>query len=360
VTFSFPGDTRFRLLCGNIIKKVKELKVGIDNYGLFPLGMEPLEVLKWAKKNGAAGVQFSGLEPEMIRKIDRIYLNDLKQLAASENLYIEWGGAQHIPRDMTTWSKKDIFEINKKAAEEAEILGTQIIRSCSGGLMRWHSDSPMTETLISETAACLRSQKQMLKDHNVILSIEIHFEFTTHELLRLFNQCETEPGNYLGICLDTMNLLTMLEDPVQGTDRILPWVTSTHLKDGGILLTDEGMITFATEIGKGIIDLKKIAHRLAQLPYDINLSIEDHGGQFLLPIYEPLFLSKFPDLTAQEFAALVRMAKTAEVSMKQGKCTITEREKWPEVCETRMKRDIENLKRIISHIEYKDYRERIL
>jgi sugar phosphate isomerase/epimerase len=335
---------------------MKKLKIGIDNYGLFPLGMEPLDVLKWAKKNGAEGVQFSGLEPERSRNIDRAYLNDLKQLAASENLYIEWGGARHIPRDMTTWGKKDVVEINKKAAKEAETLGTRIIRSCSGGLMRWNPDSPQTETLISETAQCLRSQKQMLKDHNVILSIEVHFEFTTYELLRLFDQCEAEPGDYLGICLDTMNLLTMLEDPVQGTDRILPWVTSTHLKDGGILLTDEGTVTFATEIGKGIIDLEKIVLRLAQLSYDVNLSIEDHGGQFLLPIYDPMFLSKFPDLTTQEFAALVRMAKTTEASMKQGKCAITEREKWPEVCETRMKQDIENLKKIISHREHRDHR----
>lgn len=326
---------------------MKKLKIGIDNYGLFPLGMEPLDVLKWAKENGAEGVQFSGLEPERSRNIDRAYLNDLKQLAASENLYIEWGGARHIPRDMTTWGKKDVLEINRKAAKEAETLGTRIIRSCSGGLMRWNPDSPMTETLISETAQCLRSQKQMLKDHNVILSIEVHFEFTTYELLRLFDQCEAEPGDYLGICLDTMNLFTMLEDPVQGTDRILPWVTSTHLKDGGILLTDEGMVTFATEIGKGIIDLEKIARRLASLPFDINLSIEDHGGQFLLPIYDPLFISKFPDLTAQEFAALVHMAKSTEESMKKGKCTITGREKWPEICETRMKQDIENLKKKI-------------
>ena len=48
--------------------------------------------------------------------------------------------------------------------------------------------------------------------------------------------CEAEPGGWLGICLDTMNLLTMIEDPVMATRRLLPWVVSTHIKDGGVLM----------------------------------------------------------------------------------------------------------------------------
>ena len=85
---------------------------------------------------------------------------------------LEWGGGQHIPFDTTTWKKKDIFKIKQKAAEEANILNTRIIRSCSGGLMRWQPASPMTETLLQETAKSLNAQRQMLKDHNVILALK--------------------------------------------------------------------------------------------------------------------------------------------------------------------------------------------
>lgn len=228
---------------------MKTCRIGIDSYGLYPLELAPPETLHWAKTNGAEGVQFSGLTHEETEKIDTAYLKDLAQYALFNNLYIEWGGGQHIPFDTTTWAKKDIFRINRKAAEEAAVLGTRIVRSCSGGLMRWQPESPMTETLLVETANNLRSQRQMLKDHNIILAIETHFEFSTHELIRLFDRCEAEPGDYLGICLDTMNLLTMLEEPVSATGRILPWVVSTHIKDGALLLTSEGLITFPTEIG---------------------------------------------------------------------------------------------------------------
>jgi len=326
---------------------MKTLRIGIDNYSLHPLQLSPLGMLQWAKDNGVEGVLFSGLSPEEGKKIDAVYLKDLAQYAASNNLYLEWGGGQHIPFDTDTWRKKDIFEINRKASEEAAILGSRIVRSCSGGLMRWQAESPMTETLLQEMAENLRPQRRMLKDNKVILAIETHFEFTTQELLRLFERCDAEPGDYLGICLDTMNLLTMLEDPVKATERILPWVVSTHIKDGALLLTSEGLVTFPAEIGKGVVDLQKIVERISLLPREIHLSVEDHGGSFSLPIFDTLFLSKFPDLNLQEFVCLVQMARRTEEAVRSGRLAIVERENWPEICESRLQRDIRGLKKLL-------------
>ena len=325
---------------------MKKMAVGIDNYCLHPLELAPLEVLKWAEENGAEGVQFSGLNPDIAEKVDTAYLSDLSGFAQDRDLYLEWGGAQHIPFDTKTWEKKDLAAVNRKVAEQAAILGTRIVRSCSGGLMRWDPISPMTETLLEETAKALRDLRQMLMDNNVILAIETHFEFTTHELLRLFDRCDTVPGEYLGICLDTMNLLTMLEDPIHATQRILPWVVCTHIKDGAVILDDSGLITFPVEIGKGVIDLTKICSFFEPLSRKINLTIEDHGGSFSLPVFDSLFLSKFPDLTAGEFARIIRMAHQAEEKGQSGELAVTKRKDWPEICEARVKRDIQALRQL--------------
>lgn len=327
---------------------MRNLRVGIDNYGLYPLGFDALQVLEWARDNGAEGVQFSGISPEESQRIDPARLKDLSQFASANDLYLEWGGGQHIPFDMQTWMKKDIFEFNRKSAKEAEILGTRIIRSCSGGLMRWNPDNPKTEALIEESAASLRSQKQMLRDHNVVLAIETHFEFTTFELLRLFERCNTEPGDYLGICLDTMNLLTMLEDPVSATERILPWVVSTHIKDGGLILEFEDLISFPAEIGQGVIDLTQIISLLDSLPHRVNLSIEDHGGSFVLPVSNPKFRAEFPDLSQEEFNKLLGLAKRTKKRMTNEGLLIVERTRWSEICEERLKRDLVVLKRLAS------------
>jgi sugar phosphate isomerase/epimerase len=326
---------------------MKKIRIGIDNYGLQPLKLSPLEILKWAERNGAEGVHFSGLSAGERNVVDAAYLKDLAQYASSHNLYLEWGGGEHIPFDTNAWEKKDIFKVNRKAAEEAAILGTRVVRSCSGGLMRWRPESPSTGTLLQETARSLRSQRSMLKDYNVILAIETHFEFTTHELLRLFEQCAAEPGDYLGICLDTMNLLTMLEEPLRATERILPWVVSTHIKDGALLLNNEGLVSFPAEIGKGVIDFRPIVERLSSLPRQVHLSIEDHGGSFSLPIFKSHFLSQFPDLSLEEFVSLISLAQRAEELVQGGELFVEEREKWPQVCESRLNRDIQALRKIL-------------
>lgn len=333
---------------GYKMKSNKKFRVGIDNYSLFPLNLSPMETLVWAKDFGAEGVAFSGLQSEFYDNIDNVVLLDLKQFAAENNLYLEWGGAQHIPRDMVSWQKKDISKINQKSAVEAQKLGTRIVRSCSGGLMRWNPENPATEILLHETANALKSQRQMLMDHNVILAIETHFEFTTFELLKIFEYCETEPGEYLGICLDTMNLLTMLENPVFATERILPWIVSTHIKDGGLLFTSEGLKSFVTEIGCGAVEIEKILRRLFSLDREVHLSIEDHGGDFNIPIFNPTFLSRFPDLNTNELASLTRIAYLSQKKVEKGKCEVLDRKKWLKICEDRVKKDIGNLKKMVA------------
>jgi hypothetical protein len=49
---------------------------------------------------------------------------------------------------------------------------------------------------------------------------------------------------------------------------------------GFISQIDSELTTFPVEIGKGVIDLRKICVLLDQTQRNINLTIEDHGGEF--------------------------------------------------------------------------------
>jgi sugar phosphate isomerase/epimerase len=245
----------------------------------------------------------------------------MRQLAATHGLYLEWGGASHIPRRMDTWERADLLARNRRAAAEAQALGARVVRSCSGGLMRWDPSASSTDALLRETAAAVTSQATMLRDHGVVLAIELHLEFTTHKLLRLFEQCDAAPGDYLGVVLDTMNLRTLLEDPLRATRRILPWVVATHVKDGGLRLTRDGLESFPTGIGESAIDLPRILVRLAgQAPGCRTLSVEDHGGTFSLLISDRRFLRESPDLTAEELVDLVALARRTEAALDAGRC----------------------------------------
>jgi hypothetical protein len=186
----------------------------------------------------------------------------------------------------------------------------------------------------------------MLRDHNTILAIETHFEFTTFELLRVFEWCGVKPGDCLGVCLDTMNLLTMLEEPLMAAQRILPWVVSTHIKDGGICMSDDGLKSFTCPMGSGIVNNGEIIKLLDSLDHEVNLSLEDHGGSFDLPIFNSRFLQEFPDLSSGEMIAILELAGETNRYIESGKIKAIEREKWPEECEARIRHGIEKLKDI--------------
>jgi sugar phosphate isomerase/epimerase len=326
---------------------MRKLKVGIDSYSLKPLDLSPFELLEWAVMNGADGVQFSEVNVPPGTAVDRTFLQELRSFAEENRLYIEWGGGEHVPFHLDTGAPKDILAGNRKAAGQAFELGVATIRSCSGGLMRWNKDSPATEEILVKMAASLREQKPMLRDFGVILAIETHFEFTSFELLRLFEMCGAVPGEYLGICLDTMNLLTMLEDPVMATRRLLPWIVTTHIKDGGLMLAADGFVSFTAETGKGVIDFASIFEALAAVHPRVTLTVEDHGGDFLIPVADPDFLARFPDLSVPELVRLQGLAVRTRALMDAGKLAILPRDRWPAVCEPRVKRDIKTVRRII-------------
>jgi 3-oxoisoapionate decarboxylase len=319
------------------------LRVGLDNYGLFPLGLSPLATLSWAVAHGAEGVAFSGLTADQDAAMDDRALDDMSAFAQAHGLYLEWGGAQHVPRDLTTWERRDITNVNRRARARAARLGATVVRSCSGGLMRWHDDAPPTETLLRETADAMRREAPEWRDAGITLAIETHFEFTSYELVRLFDMCEAPPGGWLGICLDTMNLLTMMEDPVAATRRLLPWVVSTHMKDGGVGLDADGLLTFPTAIGDGVVDLRAIVDLVAATGREVHLSVEDHAGSFRLPVFDPVFLGKFPDLTVEEFSRLVALALQSSA---RASAIPLPREEWPRVAERRMADDVSALREL--------------
>jgi sugar phosphate isomerase/epimerase len=326
---------------------MRKLKVGVDSYSLKPLNLTPFELLEWAVLNEAEGVQFSEINLPPGTSADKTFLQELRSYAEENRLYIEWGGGEHIPLDLATGKPKDIQAVNRRAADQALHLGSPTVRSCSGGLMRWKKQGPSTDELLRAMAPALRDQKPMLRDFGVTLAIETHFEFTSFELVRLFDMCGAVPGEYLGICLDTMNLLTMLEDPVLATKRLLPWIVTTHIKDGGLLLTEDGFVSFTAEAAKGVVDLAAIIEALGAAHPQITLTVEDHGGDFSIPVHDPEFLARFPDLTVPELVPLLKLAERTRTLRDAGKLAVLSRDRWPAVCGERVRRDIQAVRRIV-------------
>jgi 3-oxoisoapionate decarboxylase len=269
-------------------------------------------------------------------------------MASDLGLYIEWGGATHIPYNTINWKPADLLPLILKSAGEASAAGATIIRSSSGGMVRVNPSNPSTLRLMKATTAELKRLLPVLRDNGVVLAIETNFEFTTFELLKIFEKCEVDPGDCLGICLNTFNLLTMLEDPVQATGRIAPWVVSTRLNDGGLVFNDAGMTAFPAAMGSGIVDLTAIVSILLKQKAAINLTVYSSAGSNLLPVHEPWYISQFKDLTISEYNNLMLLENRAEELIEEGNLVITRNNEWEDVCEARLRSDLKKLKELAS------------
>jgi 3-oxoisoapionate decarboxylase len=322
---------------------MRPFKIGIDGRVLGPLGLSPFETLDWAIMNEADGVQFSaGAGPSP----DRSFLRELAQYADENRLYLEWGGAEYVPLDPVTGRPRDISSVNRDAAEQAHVLGVDTVRAAASGPKRWEKGAETADERFRLSARTLREQGPMLRDAGVTLALETGSAFTTYDLLRLFEMCGVRPGEHLGICLDTMNVLTLLEDPVEAAGRVLPWVVTTHIKDGAILLAEDGFIAFAAEAGTGVIDLETIIGRLGTLDRGVNLSLEDHAGGVPVPAFAPDFPAALPDLAATELLSILKLSMKGQRLLDEGGLSILEPERWAEHCERRLKRGLRALRRM--------------
>jgi hypothetical protein len=104
------------------------------------------------------------------------------------------------------------------------------------------------------------------------------------------------------------------------------------------------------EAGTGIVDWEKVLKRLATLDREVNLSIEDHGGSFDIPIFDSTFLSKFPDLTVLEMSRLLKLADKSKKMLNAGEIAIMPRPEWHKHCEGRMKNGVRNIKAIVTKV----------
>ena len=90
----------YRLLRTNTgIACLMSFRVGIDSYCLNPLKLPPDAMLNWVSERGGQGVQFSEIHISTGQTADDGLLREIAAAAKAADLYLEWGGGQHVPFD---------------------------------------------------------------------------------------------------------------------------------------------------------------------------------------------------------------------------------------------------------------------
>ncbi|MHB1004782.1 MAG: sugar phosphate isomerase/epimerase family protein [Chloroflexota bacterium] len=297
------------------------MKIGTDQYTIHHLtGLAGVGVLELARTHGLEGVQFLDIR-RVSPTLDAGQLREAGQYARQYDLYMEIGipcpnphraaplGLQDGDGDLVLGLSRHLDIIARTC------VGSRAVRCFIGGPGDRFKTAVPWEQQVRDTMAVVTRLRPQLRDLGLRLAFETHADITSFEAIRLVEELGLDVA---GICLDTGNLFIGVEDPLLATRRAAPYTVTTHIKDGILFFGDDGLVYNPRACGEGALPLRQIVEVLYQANPDLNLSIEDHGRLFAVPIFNDALLGSFPDLSAMELAHLVRVARDCERKIATG------------------------------------------
>lgn len=285
---------------------MKNFRVGVDSGTLGWLKLKPLEQLDYVHQIGLDGIQFPAIR-KLSPRLDAGELREIKTHAGRLGLSTEASVMSCNPRLASFYFRETISE-----EEHLRRIGDEIRLAAACGWHELHTclaehrqplEVPWAEHLAS-TADFLKKLRPVLREHGSRINVEPHGDITTFELVRL---AEEVGPDWVGICLDTANVVCHCEEPLAAIRRAAPYTHLTHLKDALLFFGPRGFVRQTVPPGRGVIDWREALTILAAHSPGLLLAIEDHKYLFAYDCFEPAWLSGYPDLTVAELGAVMKL-----------------------------------------------------
>lgn len=245
-----------------------------------------LDLLEHCHALGAAGIQatLSSLEPDFLRK--------LRGAAGEYGMYLEL---------QTGLPKQDTAAFERQVAAAKELGARSIRTACLGG-RRYETFSTLEEfrKFDSESRRWIEQALRIVEKHRIPLAIENHKDRTADELAALLKSYSSE---YLGVCLDTGNNISLLDDPVEVVRVLAPYAITTHIKDMAVEEYADGFLLSEVPLGRGMLNSKQIVGTIlaARPKADITLEMITRDP-LKIPCLTEKYWATFPDRNGRHLA----------------------------------------------------------
>jgi 3-oxoisoapionate decarboxylase len=151
----------------------------------------------------------------------------------------------------------------------------------------------------------------ILKKHRMKLGIENHKGWRAAEQAAWMKSLGSE---WVGVCLDFGNNLSLCEDPMDTARTLAPYVVYAHIKDMAVEEYEDGFLLSEVPMGEGFLDLKQIVQLLRQQDPNMIFNLEMITRDPLkIPVYTPKYWATFDDayspLPGRELATVLTLVK---------------------------------------------------
>ena len=255
------------------------MKVGIDSYCYHrffgevydhqhpPAKQMTMEdFIKRAKELDVDGVS---LESCFIPRFDRAYLSEIKDMLDEGNFdrVYAWGH----PDGLEGGKNEAAYDAMIEHIEYAHAIGAKVMRVVGSSLMfRFEDHGPQIQKL----SRMFTNAMQVADTYGIKLADENHIDYNADEMLELIHNVN-HPN--FGINFDTGNFLRVLDDPIQGMQKLAKFTFSTHVKDLKInpqAAVNDWYFFSCTPVGDGLVDNQKLAQLLKDANYEGFLAME--------------------------------------------------------------------------------------
>jgi len=154
------------------------------------------------------------------------------------------------------------------------------------------------ENLLHELDVAIKTAER----YKVMLAIENGRHTASADLAAFVHAAQSE---WVGVCFDMGNPLTVPENPVESAKILAPYCKSVHLKDWQIFRTTEGAMLVNCPIGEGVLELADILPELKLDKSDAVVFLQTVAERILVPVLDDTFLQQYPRITARSLAGLL-------------------------------------------------------
>jgi sugar phosphate isomerase/epimerase len=269
--------------------------------------MDAATALRATAGHGLAGTMFSGLA-EISPTLDAGELRAARDLADELGLglgvSVDWiNPLTERGRSNAVYGDGDLAAGLTRLTHAAADIGIRDLFFMVGKIEDRFDPSVQWTAQLGAVASILIELAPMLRDVGSRLLLKTHEEITSFEVARLV---ERVGPDLLGVALDPVNVLCRIEDPVEATRRVAPYVAQVHVDDAVLRFENGGIRRFLCPLGDGVIDWLAI---LALVPAARRV-LEFHSGQFAMPVFDRSWRRAQPDLTLDEYASILHAAAT--------------------------------------------------
>jgi len=253
-----------------------------------------VDFLEYCHSLGAGGIQ-TGLD-----SLDPGYLDKLQRRTAELGMYLEVIVSLPQIEDTTD------FEQHVAAARRA---GAVCVRSACLNGRRYENFTSLDQwkSFVTESHQRIALAVPVLEKYRMPLGLENHKDWTADEMVALIKRHSSE---FLGVCLDTGNNISLLDDPMDLVAKLAPLAVTTHFKNMAVQEYRDGFLLAEVPLGQGILNLGQVVDTIRKARPRARLNLEMITRDPLkIPCLTDAYWVTFPERNGEYLARTLRLVR---------------------------------------------------